>query len=784
MGNSAGGAALTADAAPLSLDAVMQLSPPRDTNIPADLQWNLKVWRFRCDDRQHTNWSVGTAVRLLPELPAAEPSCSYLLAVVRRRKCQPAAASGCAAAAASALQLREVVTPRGLRAPVSLQFDWFGKQVREGRGPCTLHTLYLYHGCTAAPFTRAHAFRRALELERMLTERWWLSDALMVAGQPGVIAPAASRVFFHQLGTPREQPDVHLLRLLALAPDGIAPQPNGSAAESRKRLHDEAVDNGTQRSARHADPTAGLSRSGRRRDPHTDRSHRSHRSREHDQEEVPDERKEEQRQRDKLLAWSPLASDVESYLAVSGQVPAESLEKLLNARITHVLNTVDMLVDCKFPEHIHYVPMRMMDSMNENISTFFPHAIALIERVRNMQGGKLLVHCMQGASRSCTLICAYLMWRDGMTHDEAIEYLRGRRGIAKPNLGFYTRLMLWGRHLRDPPTVQIYRLTWFSPDCMVPLVLALEQCGEKEVPACLDPRTAYLVTTLGRPGAQNEARAAWIWRGAECDETLLRAARDLTPEVLMYAFRTSLCAGPTPIKWPPEWTAAPTGVPIVEQGAEPPALAAVLRDGGAVGPPQRVQKYDDCYGQAQYLAAKWVEWCADQRRQESAEADRARARGVDLIHLRSVNQGGHSQRAATPRLRSERLDVSGLWIRKGNEFAPHVSYCTSGGFDEDEFEAFQESHADQVCVFVKWRGDLRLVDVWIGSKHPYCREGAAGCAEQVRAAFRDWLAAPSGPAWGADAAQGLVWDAIEHFWVADGQDDAKDVRFFGRWVRD
>lgn len=49
-------------------------------------------------------------------------------------------------------------------------------------------------------------------------------------------------------------------------------------------------------------------------------------------------------------------------------------------------------------------------------------------------GGRLLVHCSQGVSRSASIVIAYLMWRDGKEYEETFRRVKATRGIANPNM--------------------------------------------------------------------------------------------------------------------------------------------------------------------------------------------------------------------------------------------------------------------------------------------------------------------------------------------------------------
>jgi len=59
------------------------------------------------------------------------------------------------------------------------------------------------------------------------------------------------------------------------------------------------------------------------------------------------------------------------------------------------------------------------------------------------EAGGCLVHCQMGCSRSVAICVAFIMWREGVSYDEAFERVKESRSIARPNIGFVKTLEAW-----------------------------------------------------------------------------------------------------------------------------------------------------------------------------------------------------------------------------------------------------------------------------------------------------------------------------------------------------
>lgn len=82
-------------------------------------------------------------------------------------------------------------------------------------------------------------------------------------------------------------------------------------------------------------------------------------------------------------------------------------------------------------------------------------------------GGKILIHCQAGISRSATICLAYLMSKRQYTLEQAYEYVKARRSVISPNFHFMGQLLNWEREIRALNLAM-------SPDKLSP---SHSQCG-------------------------------------------------------------------------------------------------------------------------------------------------------------------------------------------------------------------------------------------------------------------------------------------------------------------
>ncbi|WIA21302.1 hypothetical protein OEZ85_000534 [Tetradesmus obliquus] len=142
-----------------------------------------------------------------------------------------------------------------------------------------------------------------------------------------------------------------------------------------------------------------------------------------------------------------------------GSVMAEANKHmLLRAGITDILQVAQGL----FPHHplvFNYMNIQVQDVPSEDLVAFFPTCFEFIDRAIS-KGGRVLVHCAAGASRSATVVLGYLMARCGMDLTAAVEHLKAVRPWVCPNLGFLKQLETYQGLSHDMSKWRAWHLVW------------------------------------------------------------------------------------------------------------------------------------------------------------------------------------------------------------------------------------------------------------------------------------------------------------------------------------
>lgn len=116
---------------------------------------------------------------------------------------------------------------------------------------------------------------------------------------------------------------------------------------------------------------------------------------------------------------------------------------LQSTGITHVLQVAEGLIQTQLHSGtLTYLFKPLEDAPDEDLVVHFPRFFPFIEDAIQ-GGGKVLVHCVAGVSRSATVVIGYLMCKEGLSYNAAYNVVAEARPWINPNPGFVMQL----RHL-------------------------------------------------------------------------------------------------------------------------------------------------------------------------------------------------------------------------------------------------------------------------------------------------------------------------------------------------
>ncbi|XP_071801254.1 dual specificity protein phosphatase 14-like [Asterias amurensis] len=149
-------------------------------------------------------------------------------------------------------------------------------------------------------------------------------------------------------------------------------------------------------------------------------------------------------------------SELTDFLLISSAYGASSPTHLQVRGITHVIN-VTLNYQCpmpKYPKDITTTRIPVDDVPSAGLYNYFDKVADIIHDVKK-KGGRVLVHCWAGRSRSSTLCIVYLMKYDRMSLRQAHAHVKARRPLIRPNLGFWTQLISYEKCLFGHSSVRM-----------------------------------------------------------------------------------------------------------------------------------------------------------------------------------------------------------------------------------------------------------------------------------------------------------------------------------------
>ena len=124
---------------------------------------------------------------------------------------------------------------------------------------------------------------------------------------------------------------------------------------------------------------------------------------------------------------------------------ATNINNLKKEGIKKVLTVIDFSVPSySEKDEINQKVFKVIDFPTQNIIKYFGECINF------MKGNdKILVHCMGGASRSATIVTAYIMWYKKKSYKKALDFVSKKRSCVCPNNGFREQLQMFEKLLKD-----------------------------------------------------------------------------------------------------------------------------------------------------------------------------------------------------------------------------------------------------------------------------------------------------------------------------------------------
>ena len=136
-------------------------------------------------------------------------------------------------------------------------------------------------------------------------------------------------------------------------------------------------------------------------------------------------------------------SQITANIYLGNLFDAQNIQKLLKLGIKKVLSLITDTQLLKYPDEIEHKLIKIEDYPKENIIQYFYECLLFID-----DNKKVLVHCVAGASRSATIIVAYIMWKNQLEYSEAIKLVEQIRPIICPNYGFIRQLEIFEKLLK------------------------------------------------------------------------------------------------------------------------------------------------------------------------------------------------------------------------------------------------------------------------------------------------------------------------------------------------
>jgi hypothetical protein len=141
-------------------------------------------------------------------------------------------------------------------------------------------------------------------------------------------------------------------------------------------------------------------------------------------------------------------------LYVCGLNGVISERALRGLHITHALVLATELRSVAIPDCVRVRRVGLRDAEDEDLLHWLPVLTEFIHDVI-ARGGRVVVCCVAGVSRSVSVCLAYKVAHEGLSLRQAWQELHQARAMASPNSGFWAQLIRWEEACRGQATVSL-----------------------------------------------------------------------------------------------------------------------------------------------------------------------------------------------------------------------------------------------------------------------------------------------------------------------------------------
>ena len=130
--------------------------------------------------------------------------------------------------------------------------------------------------------------------------------------------------------------------------------------------------------------------------------------------------------------------------------------------ITHIVNCTEQ--KNPYPTHFKYIQVKIPDTATQDILLHFGHINEFVRNAFN-QKGKVLIYSDQGVSRSAAFLMAFLMEQYRWSIFESFIFVKEKRYIIHPNIGFVRQLHTYGNRLKAKRNTAVAQYQCFCGSC-------------------------------------------------------------------------------------------------------------------------------------------------------------------------------------------------------------------------------------------------------------------------------------------------------------------------------